>query len=485
MCNQHIDKKCNKCGWGLPLMHSLKNKKKSNNKRKFVEEQVAPEETRVDDIVESSSTDVSNSSNTLSISEQSSEEQHSETVLVEPPKTPTRSTSFKKRPWKEIYAERLVVERNWRKGAYSVRDFTGHTDAVMCLQFDEHSRRLVTGSFDTTLRVWDTDSDSCIAVLKGHTAVIRAVQFDDCKIVSGSMDSTIRIWNAQTFECIRVLTGHTQGVTCLDFHEKLLVSGSVDGSIKVWDLGAGCVFRLAGGHRDWVNCVKIVNKRLIASSSDDATLKIWDIDSKSPIMTFSGHIGYAFSHAIMTNMLIIRATFSPIQKFKILLPYLATAPEDETKVPPGKVVTASLDNTGMSSILLKRSSVLTCDPSIVKVWDLATGGCLQTLFGHTEGVWCVSADSLRVVSGSHDKRIMMYVVYLLIRGVAHSFAYRWDSVTGTSMYSLTGHKGSVNCCQLSDSGVFSGDETGVVKFWNYLPDDFPYKRDSPSSLKSV
>lgn len=290
MCNQHIDKKCNKCGWGLPLMQSLQLKKKSN-KRKFVEEQVAPEETRLD-VSESSSTNASNSSIEPSISTRGGQEK-SETELVEAlPRTPTRSTSFTKRPWKEIYAERLVMERNWRKGVYSVKDFVGHTDAVMCLQFDEHSRRLVTGSFDTTLRVWDTDSDTCIAVLKGHTAVVRAVQFDTSTIISGSIDSTIRIWNAQTFECVRVLTGHnSQGITCLDFQEKLLVSGSVDGSVQIWDLSTASVSLLTGGHRDWVNCVKIVNKHLVASSSDDATLKIWDIASKTPIMTFSGHMG--------------------------------------------------------------------------------------------------------------------------------------------------------------------------------------------------
>ncbi len=49
------------------------------------------------------------------------------------------------------------------------------------------------------------------------------------------------------------------------------------------------------------------------------------------------------------------------------------------------------------------------------------------------------------------------------------------------MYPLLGHAASVNCCQLSDSGVLSGDENGIVKFWNFLPIDFPFKKDSPRS----
>ncbi len=44
---------------------------------------------------------------------------------------------------------------------------------------------------------------------------------------------------------------------------------------------------------------------------------------------------------------------------------------------------------------------------LVKIWDLQTGACIKTLFGHTEGVWCVDADSLRFISGSHDKKVLV------------------------------------------------------------------------------
>ena len=272
MCNQHIDKKCLKCGWGLPLMHGLharKRKRAASN---------ANNESRV-----------SQHPTQVSVNEDSLVESSSKIPASFVPATPTQGS--KKRPWKEIYAERLVVERNWRKGNYITKDFLGHTDAVMCLQSDEPSGRLVTGSFDKTLRVWDIDTGACLATLEGHTRVIRALQFDECKIVSGSMDATIRIWNAKTFECIRVLTGHRQGIVSLHFLDKLLVSGSVDGAIKVWDLSAGRVFRLTGGHPNWVNCLQIINKNLLASAGDDGRVILWDLEQKSPTQIFTGHSG--------------------------------------------------------------------------------------------------------------------------------------------------------------------------------------------------
>ncbi|EXX79567.1 Met30p [Rhizophagus irregularis DAOM 197198w] len=77
-------------------------------------------------------------------------------ITLEPHKT---------RPWKEVYSERLVVERNWRKGRYTVRSIKGHTDGILCLQFNEEYNRLITGSLDKTVRVWNLDTGELIHVL--------------------------------------------------------------------------------------------------------------------------------------------------------------------------------------------------------------------------------------------------------------------------------------------------------------------------------
>lgn len=88
----------------------------------------------------------------------------------------------------------------------------------MTLYYSEARAFLITGSADTTLRyvirkieyadwlysAWNTDTGVCLAIFKGHTGVVRGVQFDNSKIISCSMDKTIRIW---TFECVRVIEG--------------------------------------------------------------------------------------------------------------------------------------------------------------------------------------------------------------------------------------------------------------------------------------
>ena len=56
------------------------------------------------------------------------------------------------------------------------------------------------------------------------------------KLYSGSFDNTIRVWNTETNECETVLKGHTNWVQCLLVHNNKLYSGSQDKTIRVWKL---------------------------------------------------------------------------------------------------------------------------------------------------------------------------------------------------------------------------------------------------------
>lgn len=88
------------------------------------------------------------------------------------------------RPWKDVYTERLTIERNWRKGRYEHKVLKGHADGVMCLQVMEGERWktscdakgkhpagqagsggvLITGSYDRTAKVWDLETGKEVMV---------------------------------------------------------------------------------------------------------------------------------------------------------------------------------------------------------------------------------------------------------------------------------------------------------------------------------
>lgn len=71
------------------------------------------------------------------------------------------------------------------------------------------------------------------------------MEFDGVRIVSGSSDQTIKIWDVETGECLHTLAGHTDLVRTLqlDARADRIISGSYDGSLKIWSLSQGRLLR--------------------------------------------------------------------------------------------------------------------------------------------------------------------------------------------------------------------------------------------------
>lgn len=78
----------------------------------------------------------------------------------------------------------------------------GHVDEVLDICFNATGTRLVTGSADTTARVYNVHTGACIGILTGHEGEISKCSFNPqgTKIITGSSDKTARIWSAESCE---------------------------------------------------------------------------------------------------------------------------------------------------------------------------------------------------------------------------------------------------------------------------------------------
>jgi WD40 repeat protein len=105
--------------------------------------------------------------------------------------------------------------------------------------FSPDGRRIVSGSADKTLKVWDARNGQEILSLQGHTGGIHSVAIspDGRHIVSGSEDGKLRVWASRAGQEVLCLEGHTEEVRCVaispDGRRIFSVSYS---TLKVWDI---------------------------------------------------------------------------------------------------------------------------------------------------------------------------------------------------------------------------------------------------------
>ena len=478
MCEQHIDRKCTKCGWGLPLLERkrFRASKRQIELRAMGQGSNGSASVRADSRAEATTTPDDEGIHVRTVSgdmdkplrklNQSvgskrglleTEEERDRMTLKRSrtcstnPNSDAADGEDRVRPWKDVYRDRFRVCTNWKYGRCSVRTFRGHTNGVMCLQFD--NAILATGSYDATIKIWDIKTGQELRTLRGHALGVRALQFDQLKLISGSIDRSLKVWNWRTGECMSTYTGHNAGVISLHFDSSILASGSMDMTIKVWNFEARSAFVLRG-HTDWVNDVKVQAKsNALFSASDDCTVRLWNLATKSCVRVFEGHVGqiqqvvplplevdFDDGTTSSSEKDLARQAHQPLSSS--FQPESAPAPSDAygdhhaepLPVSSRYILTGALDST-------------------IRLWDVASGECIRTFFGHVEGIWSLAADAVRIVSAAQDRMVKI-----------------WDARSGRCEGTFTGHAGPVTCIGLSDSRLCTGSEDCEVRLYSFQSD---------------
>lgn len=67
---------------------------------------------------------------------------------------------------------------------YSIKTLTGHTGSVLCLQYDD--KVIISGSSDSTVRVWDVESGEMVNTLIHHCEAVLHLRFNNGMMVTCS-----------------------------------------------------------------------------------------------------------------------------------------------------------------------------------------------------------------------------------------------------------------------------------------------------------
>lgn len=183
----------------------------------------------------------------------------------------------------------------------------GHTLPVTSVKFSPDGSRIVSGSRDKTIRIWDTATARELLVVQGHTAHVLSVAYspDGTRIASGSADRTARIWDAATGAEIKCFDGHPDRVTCVDFSpdgDRLAIA-CADSTCRVVNVTDGQeMFRATHSRiplsEDRGPAYRAAMRTLLAFSPDgqalvsggwDGMVRIWDVRTGSERKAWQSH----------------------------------------------------------------------------------------------------------------------------------------------------------------------------------------------------
>ncbi|KAJ3979529.1 WD40-repeat-containing domain protein [Lentinula detonsa] len=299
---------------------------------------------------------------------------------------------------------------NWPDQQVILRD---HTDYITAVAFSPDGRKIVSGSWDKTIRIWNADTGEAIGnPLQGHSDGVTSVAFspDGKRIVSGSEDGLIRIWNVDTREAIGdPLQGYSHWVNSVAFSPdgKRIVSGFEDGLIIIWNADTGeAIGDPLQGNLNLVTSVAFSpDGKRIVSGSADCLIRIWNADTGEAIG-------------------------NPLQRHPDRVSSVAFSPDGK------RIVSGSWDKS-------------------ISLWNADTGEAIgDPLQGHSYEVTSVafSPDGKRIVSGSKDCLIRI-----------------WNADTGEAIGDpLQGHSDPVSSVAFSPDGkkIVSGSWDKSIRIWN-------------------
>lgn len=182
-------------------------------------------------------------------------------------------------------SQRLLTMQNRH-----VKKLKGHEDRVDILT-DMGNGKIVSGSWDGTVRIWDTQTGESVKLNNLPSRWIFSIlKIDNTTCALGFGDLLIRTYNILTNQCLKVFKGHFGSVKCLvKLNNDFIASGSVDKTIRIWRTSAGRPLKLLTGHCGYIHCLEKLSDRLFISGSEDKTIRMWNYHDGKCLKILKGH----------------------------------------------------------------------------------------------------------------------------------------------------------------------------------------------------
>ncbi|KFP26352.1 WD repeat-containing protein 88, partial [Colius striatus] len=163
--------------------------------------------------------------------------------------------------------------------------------------------RVVTSSYDNTVKAWDMETGKILWTVE-HEGIVTScnISCDGRCVVSGSdKENTLYVLDAVSATIVAHIQGHHKSTItrcCFDPDNQRVTSVSYDKTIKLWDMVTRSTsVTIHEGHSNAISdCCFTSDGHYLCTASWDKSLKIWDIKSgqfqcHQPVSLNQGHEG--------------------------------------------------------------------------------------------------------------------------------------------------------------------------------------------------
>ncbi|KAG0006448.1 hypothetical protein BGZ65_007915 [Modicella reniformis] len=300
-----------------------------------------------------------------------------------------------------------VARKLYLETGKTMKLFQGHAGPVTRVAvYRTHlgQERLITGSWDKNIKIWDTETKECLATLKGHTDFVKALAVrtilikDDNnnnndttttkssekesgssdrsnmdrrrighELFSASYDGTILHWDLETFQPFQggvggSWKGHVRGINDLGLAleegeeggKEYLYSAGSDGTVRKWDITRVSADKTARrldletkkvdttlDHPDFVKSIALAGPYVVTGGREE-TIRVWSIATGKLIKEIKGHFDEVSNMAVVGTTLLTGSHDGTVRQWSL---------KEQDLIPPiPKDITESLSGTSQQNI---------------------------------------------------------------------------------------------------------------------------------------